>query len=169
MVSNPADDQARQHALAPLKAVARARDDRARERAGSRRVLSERRYHISGRPVEELVATAEDRRDREPHGPERGPSSAGPVVGKHVLDLTGAIQADVASSAPVAPCPWHQPLRIAPGDSLRAGHATAKLAPAEPLGLGRRVGDRSEQDYSGDPPIAGPARVVEHLVRAGRM
>src|SRR4030095_13863026 len=80
-----------------------------------------------------------------------------------------AIQADVGASAPVAPCARHQALGVAPGDSFGGGHAAAKLASAEPPGLGRHAGDRREQDDSDDAAIAAPARVVEHLVGAGRM
>src|SRR5262249_59894196 len=63
----------------------------------------------------------------------------------------------------------HEPRGTAPGDSSGGGHGGAKLAPAEPLGLGCHVGHRPEQDDADDAAVAGPARVEEHLVGAGRM
>src|SRR5712691_1374835 len=69
-----------ERAFAPLESVARSRDDDAGEGAGTGRVPLECRDELRRTPVEVLIPTADDGRDRHADPSECGPASIGPVV-----------------------------------------------------------------------------------------
>src|SRR5215831_21424006 len=144
-------------------------DDDRGERSGPRRAPSKCLDQCRDGPVEIFVAASDDDRDGNPDPSEGRPATVGPVVGKEVLSLPGSIEAQVAPSAPEAECSGDQPVWIARGEAPGDGDAPPELRGADLLHLRGDIGDGTEKDQSAHPTVAGPGRIVEDLVGAGRV
>jgi len=151
------------------ESVEGAGDDDRGERSGLRRVLFKCLDQCRDGPVEVFVAAPDDDRDGNSDSSERRPATVGPVVGEEVLGFPGSIEAEVAPGAPEAECCGDQPVRITRREALGDGDAPPELGGADLHHLPGDVGDGTEQDQSAHPTVAGPGRIVEDLVGAGRV